>query len=250
MLDIDGTITPYDYKAFPSKKVCEAIVKASEVLTVSLVTGRGYGSVKKIIKHIGLQSGFGAINNGSYVFDIQSSQTLYNQPIDNDSVYKILEVLNNNKIPVFTKQFQGDENLPYSPYTLGDNVDDTYMVFSDELFSHDTLVSLFDQLSVFSDITLHKTRHKDPNKYGFNITHAKATKAHAIEVILEQLKITKNEVISVGDSYNDFPLLMASGLKVAMGNALSDLKAIADYVAPSVDNDGVADVIEKYILKR
>lgn len=41
---------------------------------------------------------------------------------------------------------------------------------------------------------------------------------------------------------------MASGLKVAMGNAVDDLKAIADYIAPSVNEDGIVDVIEKFIL--
>jgi hydroxymethylpyrimidine pyrophosphatase-like HAD family hydrolase len=43
---------------------------------------------------------------------------------------------------------------------------------------------------------------------------------------------------------------MASGLKVAMGNAIKDLKAIADYIAPSVEEDGVADVIEKFVLQQ
>jgi len=41
---------------------------------------------------------------------------------------------------------------------------------------------------------------------------------------------------------------MACGLKVAMGNATEDLKEIADYIAPTVDEDGVADVIEKFVL--
>lgn len=43
---------------------------------------------------------------------------------------------------------------------------------------------------------------------------------------------------------------MAAGLKVAMGNAIDDLKAIADYIAPTVQEDGVVDVIEKYILEK
>lgn len=45
-----------------------------------------------------------------------------------------------------------------------------------------------------------------------------------------------------------FLFLMACGLKVAMGNAVSELKTIADYIAPTIDEDGVADVIEKFIL--
>jgi len=93
-----------------------------------------------------------------------------------------------------------------------------------------------------------RSRHKDPNKYSFNITHIQATKLHGIEVIQKFMDLKRDEIIGCGDGYNDFPLLMASGLKVAMGNAIDELKEIADYVAPSVEEDGVADVIEKFIL--
>lgn len=248
MLDIDGTITPYDYSALPSEKVCEAILKASQKLTVSLVTGRGFASVKKILAHIGLQSGYGAINNGSYVFDIHSERVLYDQPINDESTEKIARILTERSVPFYVKQFQGDEYTIHAPYKKGDSLKKVYMMYSEELFDHTKLTNLFNEFSSISDITLHKTRHKNPDMYGFNITHAMATKAHAIEVILGQIHVKRDEVIGVGDSYNDFPLLMASGLKVAMGNALQDLKDIADFVAPSVHEDGVVQVIDKYIL--
>lgn len=41
---------------------------------------------------------------------------------------------------------------------------------------------------------------------------------------------------------------MACGLKVAMGNAVKELKEIADFIAPTVEQDGLATVIEKFIL--
>jgi hydroxymethylpyrimidine pyrophosphatase-like HAD family hydrolase len=41
---------------------------------------------------------------------------------------------------------------------------------------------------------------------------------------------------------------MACGLKIAMSNAVPELKVIADYIAPSIDDDGVADIIEKFVL--
>jgi len=66
--------------------------------------------------------------------------------------------------------------------------------------------------------------------------------------VAEILGIKTDEIIAVGDGYNDFPFLMACGLKVAMGNAVPELKAIADYIAPSVDEDGIVDVIERFIL--
>ena len=82
-----------------------------------------------------------------------------------------------------------------------------------------------------------------------SVTNALATKLHGVMWIADYLHIRPEEIIGVGDGYNDYPLLSACGLKVAMGNAVDEVKAIADYIAPSVEEDGVADVIEKFILR-
>ena len=81
-----------------------------------------------------------------------------------------------------------------------------------------------------------------------DVTDQSVSKMHGISEVFEILGISREDAIGVGDSYNDFPLLMACGLKVAMGNAIDELKSIADYIAPSVDDDGVTDVIEKFVL--
>jgi len=79
-------------------------------------------------------------------------------------------------------------------------------------------------------------------------THATATKQHGILELAKRYKIRPEEIIGVGDQEIDYPLLMACGLKVAMGNAAQSLKDIADYVAPSVEEDGAAEVIERFLL--
>lgn len=81
------------------------------------------------------------------------------------------------------------------------------------------------------------------------ITHAEATKQHGVFEVAKLLGLQTHDMIGVGDGYNDFPLLLACGLKVAMGNAVPELKEIADYVAPTVENDGVVDIINKFILQ-
>jgi hydroxymethylpyrimidine pyrophosphatase-like HAD family hydrolase len=55
-------------------------------------------------------------------------------------------------------------------------------------------------------------------------------------------------LLGVGDAGNDIHMLEYAGLSVAMGNAFDDIKAIADYVTHSNEEDGVAHVIEKFIL--
>jgi hydroxymethylpyrimidine pyrophosphatase-like HAD family hydrolase len=57
-------------------------------------------------------------------------------------------------------------------------------------------------------------------------------------------------MIAAGDSYNDLPLLEVCGLRIVMGDAPDELKAIADYVAPSIDEDGLAVAIEEFVLPR
>jgi HAD superfamily hydrolase (TIGR01484 family) len=83
---------------------------------------------------------------------------------------------------------------------------------------------------------------------GVIITHKFATKKHGIWELMKILSLKPKEIIAVGDGMNDLPLFKACGLKVAMGNADEGLKAVADYVAPSVEDDGIVDVIEKFIL--
>jgi hydroxymethylpyrimidine pyrophosphatase-like HAD family hydrolase len=107
---------------------------------------------------------------------------------------------------------------------------------------------ILDEFSSIPTLATHKIPHPENNKIFIDITHARATKQLGVFELAKILDIETHEIIGVGDGHNDFPMLMACGLKVAMGNAVDDLKAIADYIAPTVDNDGVADVIEKFVL--
>ena len=60
--------------------------------------------------------------------------------------------------------------------------------------------------------------------------------------------IDMKNVMTLGDYNNDMPMIRAAGLGVAMGNALDDVKACADYVTDTNDHDGVAKAIEKFVL--
>lgn len=80
------------------------------------------------------------------------------------------------------------------------------------------------------------------------ITSTEATKENALKLLMNYYKITADSVISFGDDTNDIGMLKASGIGVAMGNALQEVKKAADYVTLSNNDDGVAEYIEKFIL--
>lgn len=74
------------------------------------------------------------------------------------------------------------------------------------------------------------------------------SKAKGLEVLCTYLGISAAECIAVGDSMNDEELFRCAGLKVAMGNATDKLKSMADIITDDCENDGVAKIIEQYLL--
>lgn len=86
-------------------------------------------------------------------------------------------------------------------------------------------------------------------RYGtIEIISEKADKGIAIQEAAAQLNIPKAEILGIGDSVNDVPMFEACGLRVAMGNAESQLKAEADVITWTNDEDGVARALEALVL--
>lgn len=79
--------------------------------------------------------------------------------------------------------------------------------------------------------------------------HSKeASKGHGLKFLADYYGIPQAETIAVGDSGNDNSMIEWAGLGVAMGNALPEVFAAANEIAPAVTEDGLAHVVEKYIL--
>ena len=74
------------------------------------------------------------------------------------------------------------------------------------------------------------------------------SKGKALEALASYLGIALTEVIAIGDGGNDISLLSKVGLAIAMGNAVNEVKAVADYVTLDVDHNGVAEAINKFLL--
>jgi Cof subfamily protein (haloacid dehalogenase superfamily) len=80
------------------------------------------------------------------------------------------------------------------------------------------------------------------------VVPSEVSKAQALEFLGAAFGIRPAEMIGVGDNFNDLDMIAYAGLGVAMDNAPDDVKAAADLVAPSNDEEGVAYVIERFLL--
>ncbi|MEH2233145.1 MAG: Cof-type HAD-IIB family hydrolase [Nostoc sp.] len=83
----------------------------------------------------------------------------------------------------------------------------------------------------------------------FEATNASVNKGTAVRYLAEELLgLELANVMAIGDNFNDLEMLEYVGLGVAMGNAPTGVQAIAKWVAPSVEQDGAAVAIEKFLL--
>jgi Cof subfamily protein (haloacid dehalogenase superfamily) len=73
-------------------------------------------------------------------------------------------------------------------------------------------------------------------------------KGRALEAVAKYYRVALDETMAVGDSWNDVPLLTRAGFGVAMGSAPPELTAKADAIVGNVENDGVAEAIERFVL--
>jgi hypothetical protein len=73
-------------------------------------------------------------------------------------------------------------------------------------------------------------------------------KAASLERLLTHLNMSREEMIACGDGYNDLSMIEYAGLGVAMENAVLPVRKAADYVTASNNDDGIALVVEKFML--
>ena len=83
--------------------------------------------------------------------------------------------------------------------------------------------------------------------YFCEILHPDAGKDKAIEWLCSYLNISPSDTLAFGNGYNDIQMLSEAGLGVAVDGAVPQALAVADFVAPSMEDDGVARVLE-YLL--
>jgi hydroxymethylpyrimidine pyrophosphatase-like HAD family hydrolase len=87
---------------------------------------------------------------------------------------------------------------------------------------------------------------RSPRYSGFmcEIAPEGATKWSGVLHLAEQWNISPQEICAVGDDVNDIPMIEGAGLGIAMGNAVEEVKAVADRIAPAHDADGLVQVVD------
>jgi Cof subfamily protein (haloacid dehalogenase superfamily) len=87
--------------------------------------------------------------------------------------------------------------------------------------------------------------YKSQPRY-LELMNLQASKTMAMKLLMEQYGIQQHEVVAIGDNYNDKGMIEFAGMGVAMGNAPDAIKAVANYVTDTNNNDGVAKALSHF----
>ena len=80
------------------------------------------------------------------------------------------------------------------------------------------------------------------------IMHKEATKSNAVAALAKYWGIKQSEIVAFGDDMNDIDMLQYCGFGIAVANAIDEVKAVADFICDTNENDGVAKWLEENVL--
>jgi HAD superfamily hydrolase (TIGR01484 family) len=243
VLDIDGTTIPNSRGSVPSETVIKAINAAKKVAKVCFSTARPLFYAKPVLDLLE-PNGYCIVNDATQIYDPKEQKILETIYLEKGYRRKIIEIM--GKYSPKVRLNDGLEEKDFDGSHLPDKITSICAPEIDREHADQLML----KLSQIQNISVHHILSHIPGKFWVTVTNPTATKLHGVILIAQKLEIRPEEFIGVGDGYMDYALLSACGLKVAMDNAVPELKAIADYIAPGVEQDGVATVIEKYILNQ
>ena len=270
ILDIDGTLVNSNGEMMPETKT--TLIKAQEKgIKVILASGRPTSGIVDLGKELRMDefNGLFVSYNGSKIIDFKTMETLFNQPL---SVHEGKAVLEHMKqFDVFPMVDKGDHMHTNDAFGTIKFKGEDFGIVKYEARGNKCLLCEHHDLAEFLDYEVNKIlvagtpeylqeHHEEmarPFKdtlscmftsvFYFEYTAKGIDKAAALDTVLAPMGYTVDEMIAFGDGMNDLSMLKYVGTGVAMENAVDEVKANAQFITASNDEEGIAKALYKYI---
>ena len=258
-LDVDGTIRSREHPV--SRHTREAVTRVREAgADVTLATGRTYLSAINASADLELTMPI-ATFQGAHVANPKTGEVLWHVPLTSAMTCTALSTLadrtefdvmgylgddvfvvemsewardygERNTIPIRVVDAGTLESSPMTRLVVRGDDDDIELLETE-------LKSLFaGQMYVTRSLS-----------YFCEILHPGGGKEKALEWICSQIGVSNDETVAFGNGYNDVEMLRWAGLSVAVGDAVQEVLDVADVIAPAMEDDGVARVLDDLLAR-
>lgn len=262
VLDIDGTLTNSNKEI--SQRTLDAILSIQERNhIVVLASGRPTAGIIALADKLKLShyGGYILSYNGAKIINCKTDQTIFQKVLPSDIISDLHKAAIQYGVGLMT--YEGD-------CIITDMEIDEYMIKESKI-NNIPIKSVVD-LPNYIDFPVNKclmTGHGDQlaeiepkikEAFGDRINVYRSEpfflelmphtidKANSLKELLKHLNLTSDQMISCGDGYNDLSMIEYAGMGVAMANAQEIVKNAANYITLSNDEDGVAHVIEEFMI--
>ena len=264
VLDLDGTLTNRNKEITPKTK--ETLMKAQEQgKIVVLASGRPTYGVMPLAEELHLEDYGGYILsfNGGIIMNCKTKEVVFSRQIPAESNGKIIDLAQEHNVSILT----------YEKRTLLTNrPEDQYVQLESRINTLKIIPMTIEELKAHVTFSVPKFLMTDDGDYlamvepkvkaalGKNFSVYRSDpffleilpkgidKAQSLERLLAVIGVKREEMIACGDGYNDLTMVQYAGLGVAMGNGVLPVRKAADYITLTNEEDGVAHVVEKFML--
>jgi Cof subfamily protein (haloacid dehalogenase superfamily) len=257
--DLDGTLVGRELAVRP--RVREAIGRMLELGVMGcVVTGRMYRATLPFVRELHLNAPV-ICYQGAAIIDPQSDEVLRDVPLAVETVRTVVDLCETRRVHLQlyrNDEYYCEERNRFSDlYARLSNVQPVIVPSLRETFfaSPATKAVVVDDppkaAALVEDFgnALNGRAYVTRSYPEFvEMLDPSVDKGDALRMVAEELGVEMRDVMAIGDSWNDTPLLRAAGFGVAMGSSPPELREIASAVVADVEHDGVAEALDRYVL--
>lgn len=262
-LDLDGTLTNSRKEVTPRTRyaLLEAQAQGKKVI---LASGRHPLGVYPIAHDLMLEQygGFIMSFNGGKIIECATNRTIVTKLFPREYLPDIINVLQDSNITIIT----WDDRRIFANNKVNDYTYVEKDVLKLEMVTADDFLGAIkfdvnkillagepDELDEYQKILMKRydglLEIYKSAPYFLELMPFGVSKGSMLPLLLDKLGMNRDELIAFGDNYNDMTMIGYAGMGVAMGNGEPEIKKIANYVCKSNDEDGIAETLQKFVLK-
>lgn len=260
-VDMDGTLLNEE------KNISEANRKAISAARalgkkVVIATGRPLIGIKRYLEELGMveDEDYVIAFNGSLVQTAKSGRVIFKKTLswqDYQDLYVVSSELGVHIQALSEHHVMTPVANPYTDVEANINLIETEVIPVAEVSKDMTIVKvMFVDEPEKLDVAISNLPQWVKDKYTIvrssgiflEFLDKSVNKGTGVSALAKEIGLSPEQVICVGDAGNDIDMIHYAGLGVAMENAFEEVKAIANYITKSNEEDGVAHVIEKFML--
>jgi len=243
--DIDGTLVPIGLHE-PSPVVRATMCELHEAdVAVAAATARPYEAARELFTGLGF-TGLSIFDGGASIRDVESGELRWQKWLTLPRLRQIAaSVLPRAEMVDF---FPGYKILPARSVSAASLADPAPYAWA--MVNEAALDGLVKELQKLPSLAVYPgVGHPDkPGLIDIQITDAGANKFHALAELRKILGVPVDRTLAIGDSGNDVPLFENAGTRIAMDNAIPELKALAHHTVGRVEDDGWAEAMHRFVL--